>query len=88
MSLAEISDRAPALLPWPFAVVGLVALTIGLCFVIRPRKTGERWRKIQQAVQPYWTVPKMPVGVNIAVGCLFLLIAIVMAFFAWALLQK
>ena len=80
--------KAVALSPWPFGAIGVVTLAVGLILVIRPRQAGKKFWKFQQGMQPYWNVPKWPVGVTIAAGCLFLLIAVAMTYAAWALLQK
>jgi hypothetical protein len=72
---------------WTWGIGGLFALTVGLLFVIRPRKSGEIWWKITQATRP-WRVRKVPLGVNIAVGCLGLLIAAAFFYAAWITLQR
>jgi hypothetical protein len=72
--------------PWIFGIVGLFALSVGLVFVMRPRKSGETLWRITQATRP-WHVRKVPVGLSIAFGCLGLLIAAAMFYIAWAFLQ-
>jgi hypothetical protein len=71
---------------WVFGGFGLIALIVGLLLVIRPRQSGEVWRSLQQAVQPYWKINRAPVGVYIAVGCVCLAVAIPMLFTAWDIL--
>jgi hypothetical protein len=84
--LAE-SVVAPALSPWPFGIIGILALTAGLLLVIRPRRAGEVWWKASQWGTP-WRVPRWPVGATIAAGCFFLLVAIAMFCAAWVLFHR
>lgn len=72
--------------PWIFGIGGIVALAVGLIFVIRPRQSGEVWWKLTQATRAY-RVPKVPLGGSIAVGCFFLLIAATSLSFSWAFFQ-
>ena len=73
--------------PWQWGIGGLFALAAGLVLVIWPRKSGETWQKITQATSP-WPVPKALVGVTIAAGCLFLVIAAVFFYAACRLLLR
>ena len=75
-----VKDNAGAAIQW--AIGAAFALAVGLPFVIWPRKSGELWRKAQQSFTP-WRIAPVPVFGSIAVGCLFLLIAV--AFFSAAL---
>ncbi len=85
--LAETAKSA-ALSPWPFGIVAVIALIVGLALVIRPRQSGEAWRKAQQSVMPYWRLQKIPIGASIAVGSLCLLVAVAMAYAVWAVIQS
>jgi uncharacterized membrane protein HdeD (DUF308 family) len=81
--------KALTISPWLFGVGGVIALAIGLLFVIRPRKSGKVWWKIQQGMSPY-RVPKELYGRGavIAVGCLALLIAAAFLWTTWSILQR
>jgi hypothetical protein len=57
---------------WPFVVVGMIALVLGLLFLIRPRRSGEVWRSLS----PYGGKKEISIGWIIANGCLFMLIAV------------
>ena len=73
--------------PWLFGILGLFALTAGIVLVSRPKKSGEVWRKISQATSP-WRVPKWPIALTVAIGCLCLLIAAAMLYGTWTILQE
>jgi len=57
--------------PWFWGILGSFALIVGLLLVIRPKQSGERWWRLQQAIQP-WPLPKWPWGFTLAAGCLAL----------------
>jgi hypothetical protein len=81
------TPESPASFPWIFGGIGILALAVGLVFVIRPRQAGEAWWKITQGTRPY-RAPKVPLGVSIGIGCLFLLIGAAMLWFAGAFLHQ
>lgn len=79
--------RAGGPSPWIFGIVALIALAVGLIFVIRPRQAGEVWWKLTQATRPY-RVRKAPIGVSVAFGSLCIVISAAMCYFAWAFSQR
>lgn len=83
-------EQAPAFVasPWTWGIIGAIAFSIGLLFVIRPAKSGEAMWKVAQSLRSY-PVTKAPVGVSVAFGCLCLLIAVAAFGTAWwALAQQ
>ena len=72
--------------PWVLAVVGVFGLAGGLVLVIWPRKANDIMWKVQQGTSP-WRVRKPPFGVTIAMGCLFILVALALFVATWAAYQ-
>jgi hypothetical protein len=68
--------------PWGLAVVGVIVLAAGLPLLIWPRKANDIMWKVQQGTSP-WRVRKPPFGVTIAMGCLFILIALALFVGTW-----
>jgi hypothetical protein len=87
--LLRIGDTTAyvALAPWFFGIFGLLLLTVGLLFIVRPGKSSERWWKIQQAVNPF-RVQKVSGGGIVALGCLCVLMAALFFVVTWALWQR
>ena len=85
MMVLQAPQGSDAASLWVFAFFGVVALTWGVLFLIWPRKSGEIARKMQQRLQPYWTIPRFPIGVSIALGCLGLIVAFAMFYAAWSI---
>jgi hypothetical protein len=79
------TQPVPADFPWIFGAFGIVALAVGIICVSRPRQSGEAWWRFTQATRPY-PVPKVPLGIMIATGCLFVVIGLVMLSFGWVFL--
>lgn len=75
-------------IPLAVGIAGVVALFFALMLLSRPRKSAEMWWKFQQTNQPYWKVPKPPVGMMIAVGVLLLIVAAGAFQTAWTVLNR
>lgn len=87
MILGFLAQKAVASSPWPLVVGGLILLVLGLLVITRPRKSGEVFRKLNQAFRP-WKLGPTPVPLMVVLGCCALLMGAGSLYVAWVVLSR